>query len=115
MSEKNLCARDLSVLDLLFDQAQCEKTADGIVTPVNDEVDVKDAEEEMSEDVLRSKGLELEGVKLTEAGKMDEALEKFNEAIEIAQHRPSPYNNRAQLYRFLERDDCKSSIFSCKC
>lgn len=107
MSEKNLCARDLSVLDLLFDQAQCEKTESDVITPINDEVDVKDAEEENSDDVLRSKGLELEGVKLTEAGKMDEALQKFNEAIGIAQHRPSPYNNRAQLYRFLEKDDCK--------
>jgi len=105
MSEKKLCSRDLSILDLLFDQQQCEKTLKEATQPVQDEVGVVDAEEGNSASVQTSKKLEVEGVHLTEAGKLEEALEKFNESIRVAPERPSPFNNRAQLYRFMEKDD----------
>lgn len=107
MTEKELCARDLSILDLLFDASQREKDVNDYTQPVVDEIDVKDGNEEGSAEVLKSKKLELEAVTLTEAGSLNEALVKFNESIQVASNRPSPYNNRAQLYRFMEKDDCK--------
>nr|CAD2175689.1 unnamed protein product [Meloidogyne enterolobii] len=47
----------------------------------------------------------LEGVKLAEEEKMEEALEKFNNAIEICPQNPSVYNNRAQLYLLMKKPD----------
>lgn len=112
MSEKALCDRDLSILDLIFDKTAVKRDdVKEIVQPVNDEVEVKDEDEGNSEEIVKSKALELEGVALTEAGKLQEALEKFNESIQIAQQRPSPYNNRAQLYRFMEKDECEVYTF----
>lgn len=105
MSNKELCERDLSILNLIFDKSQCEKDENNFKSVVNDEIEVKDQNEGDSDEVLSSKTLEIEGVKLTEAGKFQEALEKFKESIEVAENRPSPYNNRAQLYRFMEKDD----------
>lgn len=64
MSNKELCERDLSILDLLFDQTKCEKDVKDFTHPVNDEIDVKDGDEESSIEILRSKALEVEGVKL---------------------------------------------------
>lgn len=109
MTEKELCARDLSILDLLFDPSHREKDVNDYKQPVIDEIDVKDGNEEASDEVLKSKKLEVDGVMLTEAGNLNEALMKFNESIQVAANRPSPYNNRAQLYRFMEKDDCKSN------
>ncbi|KAH7729815.1 Protein F52H3.5 [Aphelenchoides avenae] len=51
------------------------------------------------------KSLELEGVKLAEEGRHEEALEKFSSAIGACPKNPSPYNNRAQAYRLLKRHD----------
>lgn len=109
MSNKELCDRDLSILNLIFDQSHGEKDVQDSAHPVNDEIEAKDEDEGNSAEVLRSKYLEVEGVELSEAGKFEEALKKFNESIEVAKDRPSPYNNRAQLYRFLEKEDCKNS------
>lgn len=110
MSERQLSARDSSILDLIFDPSQCEKEVKESVQPVNDEIDLKDKHEGDSADILKSKTLEVEGVKLTEAGKLDDALRNFTESIAVATHRPSPYNNRAQLYRFMEKDDRKRLV-----
>lgn len=104
MSGKELCARDLSILDLIFDTNQFEKE------PIKDDIEAKDQEEKDCDEIVKSKALEVEGVQLTEAGNLDEALQKFNESIKIAELRPSPYNNRAQLYRFLKKDDCKFDL-----
>lgn len=110
MSERQLGARDSSILDLIFDPKQCEKEIKESTVPVNDEVDLKDKYEGDSEGILQSKRLEIDGVTLTESGKLDDALIKFNESIAIASQRPSPYNNRAQLHRFMEKDDRKRNI-----
>ena len=107
MSEEKLCERDLSILNLIFDKTQCEKKVNDFEQPVIDKSNAKDKDEGNSEAVQSSKRYELEGVTLTEKGKFDEALMKFNESISIATERPSPYNNRAQLYRFLKKDNCK--------
>lgn len=111
--EHRLSVRDLSVLNLLFDSSHVEIEAQDVKShSAFDDVDVKDEDEELSSEVLESKQLELEGVKFTEAGKFDEALSKFNEAIAVATDRPSIYNNRAQLYRFLQKDDRKKLYFT---
>ena len=94
-------------MNLIFDKNLSETVPENSTSPVNDEIDVKDCEEENSSEILKSKQFEIDGVKLTEAGKLEEALSKFNESIRIAENRPSPYNNRAQLYRFMEKDDRK--------
>lgn len=53
----------------------------------------------------KSKLFEIEGIKLAEQEKYDEALQQFNESIKMAPHRPSAWNNRAQAYRLIEKDD----------
>lgn len=106
MSE-NLCSRDLSILNLIFDRSFVEKEVKDYKQPVIDESDSKDIDEGNSETILSSRKLELEGVELAEAGKLEEALEKLNRSVDKSDQRPSPYNNRAQLYRFIEKDDCK--------
>lgn len=105
--EQQLCVRDLSVLNLLFDSSFGENKVQDLKLTSSDDVDVKDEDEGSSEEIIKSKQLELEGVKLTEDGKFEEALLKFNESLALAVHRPSIYNNRAQLYRFLQKDDRK--------
>ena len=105
MSTVKLSARDLSILDLIFDSTQCEKDVKDLTRPIQDEIDCKDVDEGKSAEILKSVELEVEGVTLTESGKLDEALDKFSESIKISDRRPSPYNNRAQLYRFMEKDD----------
>jgi hypothetical protein len=110
MSNKELCERDLSILNLILDETKCEKFVEDATSFANDETDAKDEVEENTKEILHSKALEVEGVELTEAAKLEEALEKFNKSIEISRNRPSPYNNRAQLYRFMEKDDRKNSV-----
>ncbi|CAB3372847.1 Hypothetical predicted protein [Cloeon dipterum] len=56
---------------------------------------LQDNEEENAE----AKERELEGVRAAEAGKLDDAVEIFTSAIEIAPERASGYNNRAQALR----------------
>ena len=104
---KEISARDLQILDLLFDQSKSEDLVRNCTQPIHDDINVKDDDEENSEEIKSSKKYEIDGVVLAEAAKFDEALEMFNKAIEIAPNRPSPYNNRAQLYRFLKDDESK--------
>ena len=104
---KEISARDLQILDLLFDQSKSEDLVRNCTQPIHDDINIKDDEEEATDEITSSKKYEIEGVVLAEAAKFDEALEKFNKAIEIAPNRPSPYNNRAQLFRFLKDDESK--------
>lgn len=53
----------------------------------------------------KSKELCLQGVQLAEANKLDEALEYLNKGIEVAPERAPGYNDRAQLFRLMKRDD----------
>lgn len=108
-SEKELCPRDLSILELLFDNSKpsIDLKVENFTEPLRDNVKAIDCDEEKSEEIINSKKLELEGIKLTEQAKFDEASKKFDDAIKIAPNRPSPYNNRAQLRRFLNEDERK--------
>uniref|UniRef100_A0A914Y4N0 Tetratricopeptide repeat protein n=1 Tax=Panagrolaimus superbus TaxID=310955 RepID=A0A914Y4N0_9BILA len=47
--------------------------------------------------------LEKIGIQLAEEEKFDDAIEKFNAAIEICPLNPHPYNNRAQAYRLQNK------------
>lgn len=107
MSEKELCARDLSILNLIFDKNECEIKVNECNQPIVDEIEVRDIVEDETPENVQSKIYELEGVTFAEAGNLDEALLKFNAAIQQAPGRPSSYNNRAQLYRYLDKDDRK--------
>lgn len=59
------------------------------------------SEENNSETVKESKSLEVEGVKLAEAGNLEEALKSFTQAIQITPSMASGYNNRAQTLRLM--------------
>ena len=49
--------------------------------------------------------IEKAGIQAAEEEKLDEAIEKFNAAIEICPQNPHPYNNRAQAYRLQNKID----------
>lgn len=52
----------------------------------------------------------LQGVQAAEAGRYDEALGLLNRGIELAPERAAGYNDRAQLYRLMKRDDGTRSL-----
>lgn len=103
-----LSERDLSILNLIFDPVELGKGVNNLTKPQIDDIELKDQEDESTVEVTKSKRLEIEGVKLTESGELESALVKFQEAALIAPNRPSIYNNRAQLYRFMEKDTRES-------
>lgn len=49
--------------------------------------------------------LEHEGIKLADKERFEESLELFFKAIQICSENPSPYNNRAQVYRLLKNTE----------
>lgn len=57
--------------------------------------------EEVTPESEEAKCLELEGVKLAEAGNVEAAMTSFNRAIEVAPQRASNFNNRAQAFRLM--------------
>lgn len=52
-----------------------------------------------SEAVKAAKALEVEAVREAEQGRLAQALSLLTEAVTMAPECPSPYNNRAQVYR----------------
>ena len=72
-------------------------------------------EEPDSAAVKRSKALEKKAVLSCEEGRLSEALALLTEAVSVAPERPSPFNNRAQVYRLqgdtdLALKDLESAI-----
>ena len=63
--------------------------------------------------MTEAKRLEVEGVTAAEAGDMDIALDRFSQAIRVAPHWPSAYNNRAQALRL--KGDIKGWWSFCGC
>ncbi|KJH50214.1 tetratricopeptide repeat protein [Dictyocaulus viviparus] len=55
--------------------------------------------------IEESRRLEVEGVQLAENGEFDQAIEKFNEAIQKCPKNPSAFNNRAQALRLAGKTD----------
>ncbi|CAF0760411.1 unnamed protein product [Adineta ricciae] len=66
-------------------------------------VDVLDTENDQK--ALEIKQIEEEGVRLAEQNRLDEAIERFNEAIARNPNSPSAYNNRAQAYQLQNKTD----------
>ncbi|KAL1138276.1 hypothetical protein AAG570_009965, partial [Ranatra chinensis] len=64
--------------------------------------------EEDGEEVKKAKELELKGVRAAEKGELPAAVEFFTCAIRMAPNRPSGYNNRAQAYRLMHREQDKA-------
>ena len=62
----------------------------GLLAGVPDDTNVEDA-----------KALEVEGVHAAEQGDIDRAVGCFTQAIRLAPHWPSSYNNRAQALRLI--------------
>ncbi|XP_076451651.1 tetratricopeptide repeat protein 36-like [Babylonia areolata] len=58
--------------------------------------------------VKEAKALEVQGVNAAEQGDIDMAINSFSEAIQVAPHWPSAYNNRAQALRL--KGDAKGAL-----
>ncbi|CAK1554229.1 unnamed protein product [Leptosia nina] len=99
MDVENLSERDRAVLRSIFDPTATigDVTDDGDKFVEDDEENTPANEE--------SRSLCLQGVKLAEAGKLEEALVHLNRGIEVAPDRASGYNDRAQLLRLMQKDD----------
>lgn len=61
--------------------------------------------EEKTPEILKSIELELKAVNFAEEEDYKQALELFQEAINVAPQRSSIWNNRAQTHRLLENDE----------
>ncbi|KAK4873868.1 hypothetical protein RN001_013228 [Aquatica leii] len=70
--------------------------------------DIKDVDAN-TPDVMQSKNLEYEAIKLTEEKHFDEALRVLDQAIKLTPGRSSPYNNRAQVHQL--RGDAESALY----
>ncbi|XP_023936775.1 tetratricopeptide repeat protein 36 [Bicyclus anynana] len=96
---ENLSDRDRAVLRSIFDPtATIGDVADDGDNFTTDDEDKTDSE-------LESQALCRQGVQLAEAGRYDEALPLLDRGVEVAPERPAGYNDRAQLYRLMKRDD----------
>ncbi|CAH0715779.1 unnamed protein product, partial [Brenthis ino] len=101
---ENLSERDRAVLRSIFDPT-------ATIANVFDEGDKFVEDEDVTEIEKQSKSLGLQGVQLAEAGKLEEALVLLNKSVEVAPERASAYNDRAQLYRLMDRvDDAMQDI-----
>ncbi|XP_050675943.1 tetratricopeptide repeat protein 36 [Leptidea sinapis] len=98
MSE--LSDRDRAVLRSIFDPTA---TIADVVDDGDKFCDDDDAENSPSFE--ESKALCVQGVKLAEEGKLEDALELMSTAVLAAPERAGAYNDRAQLLRLMARDD----------
>ncbi|XP_052860557.1 tetratricopeptide repeat protein 36 homolog [Anopheles cruzii] len=103
LSKDSLSERDRQVLESIFNPSQIggeeyllQDEEKHLEDPQDDDADPR---------VKESQRLEIEAIALTDAGKLNEALEVFGKSIEIASHRPSGYNNRAQVYCLLGKEN----------
>lgn len=93
-----LRAGDEQILEAIFDPE-----ASGVVSDLDAQEQVGEKEQGDVGDVSRAKELELEAVKAAESGRLDEALQLLNRAVEVAPGYASPYNNRAQVYQLQKQ------------
>ncbi|XP_072948984.1 tetratricopeptide repeat protein 36 [Epargyreus clarus] len=95
---ENLSERDRAVLRSIFDPT-------ATIADVADDGDNFAEEDEESTIDEESKSLCAQGVQMAEAGKYQEALDLLNRGVEAAPERAAAYNDRAQLYRLMQKDD----------
>ncbi|XP_050351042.1 tetratricopeptide repeat protein 36 homolog [Nymphalis io] len=95
---ENLSERDRAILRSIFDPT-------ATIGDLADDGDKFIEDEDTTEKDEDSKALCLRAVNLAEAEKLDEALDLLNKGIEMAPERASGYNDRAQVFRLMKRDD----------
>lgn len=65
---------------------------------------------DLTEEVLKAKQLEKEAISMADKGRVKDAVATFGNAIHLAPHLPSLYNNRAQAHRLLGDTHSKLNI-----
>ncbi|XP_055625697.1 tetratricopeptide repeat protein 36 homolog [Toxorhynchites rutilus septentrionalis] len=101
ISQECLSDHDRQVLESIFNPSQIG--GEELLYNGKEEFpeDLQDLAEPNDPRIRLSKKFELEAIQLTEEGKLPEAINLFNRAIETAPERPAPWNNRAQAYRYI--------------
>jgi len=102
-----LSPHDQQVLDSIFNPLELGSLQDFESVPT--ETNLKDVEPD-TPDIRASRELELRAITLSEKGKLDEALEMFQQSLNLAQ-RASVLNNRAQTLRLAKRDEGKYELW----
>ncbi|KAI6225129.1 hypothetical protein M3Y99_01375100 [Aphelenchoides fujianensis] len=103
--------RDRNVLNMILNPLM--PTEDAAADENEEEIAKKQAEDDYSalEGFERSRQLEVEGIRLSEARDHEAAVAKFDEAIRLCPRNPSAYNNRAQEKQLLKRvDEAKQDL-----
>ncbi|KAF9364751.1 Tetratricopeptide repeat protein 36 [Mortierella sp. NVP85] len=95
---RTVSANDAKVLDMVFNP-------EGTMLPDNETEPMLNSEPQQIEpDLLKQlKQLESEGVMLAENDMVEEATQKFTEAIKLCPTYASAYNNRAQAHRIQNK------------
>lgn len=96
-----LSPHDQQVLDSVFNPLELSGVTSQNVA-IQAELELVDNEPH-SEQLQASRELELQAVRLTEKGELDEALVLFGKALHVSE-RASIFNNRAQTLRLAKRD-----------
>ncbi|XP_017080066.2 tetratricopeptide repeat protein 36 homolog [Drosophila eugracilis] len=96
-----LSAHDQQVLDSIFNPLELSGVQATDSVPA--EGDLKDVEPD-TEAIRASRKLELQAIELSEKGKLEEALDLFQQSLTLSQ-RASVLNNRAQTLRLTKRDE----------
>jgi len=102
MTMKGLCPEDRAIINSLFNPLL--PLGEGVADD-EDLTACVDTEEDSKLYKPEARRLNTLGVTATEAGRHEEALQHFREAISLEPEWGAPFNNRAQLYRILRRDD----------
>ncbi|XP_037826296.1 tetratricopeptide repeat protein 36 homolog [Lucilia sericata] len=108
LTKSCLSAHDQQVLESIFNPLELTSSLEAqLINPDSTEplVDQDEALGCEVEILKKSKQLEIEAVKLAEEEKLEEALEKFKESLELTPKRASIYNNRAQALRLAGKDE----------
>lgn len=66
---------------------------------------------ELTAEVMEAKRMEKEAIAMAENNKAEEAIRTLSQAIKIAPHLPSLFNNRAQAYRLTGNVSSKFGDF----
>lgn len=96
-----LSPHDQQILESVFNPLELSGITSQSVA-IQAELELVDREPE-TEALPASRELELQAVRLTEQGELDEALLKFAQALQLSE-RASVLNNRAQTLRLAKRD-----------
>ncbi|XP_049539558.1 tetratricopeptide repeat protein 36 homolog isoform X2 [Anopheles darlingi] len=104
LKKEDLSERDRQVLESIFNPSQIGGEEYLLQDEEKHLTDPQDADDVDDPRVKESQRLEIEAIALTNAGKLNEALEILGKSIETAPHRPAPWNNRAQVHCLLGQE-----------